>query len=99
MVGKWHLGFETPAHTPLARGFDAWFGYFAGSTDYYSLQSECWPADWADGCFESENGGEPVSACDLHRDDAPVCDSAEYSTALFTREAEAVDVGFPQRLA
>ena len=27
MVGKWHLGFETWAYTPIGRGFDTYFGY------------------------------------------------------------------------
>ena len=27
MVGKWHLGFKTWAHTPQERGFDSFFGY------------------------------------------------------------------------
>jgi hypothetical protein len=34
---QWHLGFRTWGHTPLERGFDSHFGYFAGSTDYYKV--------------------------------------------------------------
>jgi len=35
LVGKWHLGF-TPEHTPNKNGFDYFFGFKAGATDYIS---------------------------------------------------------------
>lgn len=35
IFGKWHLG-TTPAHSPLAFGFDESFGFRAGCVDYYS---------------------------------------------------------------
>jgi hypothetical protein len=91
MIGKWHLGFESWAHTPEARGFDSFFGFYAGSTDYYTQQSECWPWQWADGCFESTNDGEPVSGHDLRRggrNGSVVANASAYSTHLFTAEAE-----------
>ena len=34
-VGKWHVGFATPDHTPKGRGFDTSFGYFNAANDYY----------------------------------------------------------------
>ena len=88
-LGKWHLGFESWAHTPLERGFDSYLGFYAGSSDYYSMQSECWPGSYKDGCFESTNKGEPVTGCDLHCGRQPICNltSNEYSTLRFTREA------------
>lgn len=42
LVGKWHLGFG-PEHTPNKNGFDYFFGFKTGATDYIShtaLQGE-----------------------------------------------------------
>lgn len=36
LVGKWHLGFMTPDHVPEQRGFDTFFGYYNGYTEYFS---------------------------------------------------------------
>ena len=57
---------------------------------YWKIQSLCWAGPFEDGCFQNENGGEPVTACDLHRNREPVCNNTQYSTMLFTSEAEAV---------
>ena len=34
-IGKWHLGEHSPDQTPLARGFDDFFGMLGGSTFYF----------------------------------------------------------------
>ena len=43
LVGKWHLGY-LPQFSPLAHGFDSFFGFKAGYTDYWE---------------HVDNGGEP----------------------------------------
>ena len=43
LIGKWHLGY-LPQMSPLAHGFDAFFGFKAGYTDYWE---------------HIDNGGEP----------------------------------------
>ncbi|HEV8271990.1 MAG TPA: sulfatase-like hydrolase/transferase, partial [Chitinophagaceae bacterium] len=35
LVGKWHLGYR-PQFSPIANGFDYFFGFHAGATDYIS---------------------------------------------------------------
>jgi arylsulfatase A-like enzyme len=38
LVGKWHLGYR-PEHSPGSHGFDEFFGFKAGYTDYYEHTS------------------------------------------------------------
>ena len=39
LVGKWHLGYK-PEFSPIANGFDYFFGFHAGATDYISHSNE-----------------------------------------------------------
>jgi len=34
-VGKWHLGYYKREYTPRFRGFDNFYGYYAGFISYY----------------------------------------------------------------
>jgi arylsulfatase A-like enzyme len=36
MIGKWHNGHASWDDTPLGRGFDTWYGWNGGSSDYYT---------------------------------------------------------------
>ncbi|CAL4065161.1 unnamed protein product, partial [Meganyctiphanes norvegica] len=36
MIGKWHLGFCRDEYTPTGRGFDSFYGFYAGHSNYYS---------------------------------------------------------------
>ena len=38
LIGKWHLGF-LPEHGPNANGFDEFFGFHSGATDYVTHRS------------------------------------------------------------
>jgi arylsulfatase I/J len=40
MLGKWHLGFFTQAHTPVGRGFDTSFGFFCGDSTHDTRGSQ-----------------------------------------------------------
>jgi len=38
-VGKWHLGAHTQSSLPMSRGFDEWYGYWYGWSDYWTHSS------------------------------------------------------------
>ena len=54
LIGKWHLGY-LPQFSPLAHGFDAFFGFKAGYTDYWQHTDRGGNAD----LFENDR---PVTA-------------------------------------
>ena len=54
LVGKWHLGYLPEMH-PQKRGFDEFFGFLAGSHDYFKV----------DGLMR---GTEPVKSTDYYTD-------------------------------
>lgn len=41
LIGKWHLGAIDPAYHPNNRGFDYFFGFRGGWSDYYQYHIEC----------------------------------------------------------
>ena len=47
IVGKWHLGFYSQAHTPWRRGFNSSFGYLGGMEDPWTHQVQSY-YDWRD---------------------------------------------------
>ncbi|HEY6503528.1 MAG TPA: sulfatase-like hydrolase/transferase [Chitinophagaceae bacterium] len=50
LVGKWHLGYG-PKYSPNKNGFDYFFGFHAGGTDYYSHANRKGEGD----LYENEN--------------------------------------------
>lgn len=73
-VGKWHLG--SAAHSrPAAQGFDEFFGFLSGWTDYYSHRY-----------YRQGAGGSEIFH-DLWHNDREVFHDAEYHTELFSRRA------------
>ncbi|KAG5322762.1 ARSB Arylsulfatase, partial [Pseudoatta argentina] len=72
MIGKWHLGYHTPQHTPLYRGFDSFLGFYNSHVSYYDYK------------YSYQN----MSGYDMHRGDAPAYGLTDkYVTDLFTDEA------------
>ncbi|KAJ8680584.1 hypothetical protein QAD02_016371 [Eretmocerus hayati] len=72
LIGKWHVGFHSPRHTPNHRGFDFFFGFYnsyVGYIDYRYVQQN-------------------MSGFDMHINDQPAYGSeGQYVTDLFTTTA------------
>jgi arylsulfatase A-like enzyme len=74
--GKWHLG--SAAHSrPKAMGFDEFFGFFSGWTDYYSHR------------YYTLGRGQSEILHDLWRNDQEVWQDNAYQTDLLGQEADA----------
>ncbi|XP_015608392.1 arylsulfatase B [Cephus cinctus] len=83
LIGKWHVGFHTPQHTPLHRGFDSFLGFYNRYISYYDYR------------YTQGN----MSGYDMHIDDQPAYGlKHEYATDLFTNEAvRIIDNHYSQR--
>jgi arylsulfatase A-like enzyme len=73
-VGKWHLGSAAQSR-PREQGFDEFFGFYSGWTDYYSHRYYTL-------------GGQPVFH-DLWRNEEEVFEDGAYQSELLGREAAA----------
>ncbi|XP_053985497.1 arylsulfatase B-like [Hylaeus volcanicus] len=72
LIGKWHMGYHTPQHTPMHRGFDYFLGFYNSHISYYDYK------------YSIQN----MSGYDMHRGDDPAYGTnREYATDLFTLEA------------
>ena len=75
-VGKWHLG-SAKHSRPQQQGFDEFFGFFSGWTDYYSHR------------YYTLGKGQSEIAHDLWRNDIEVFEDTAYQTEILAREAKA----------
>ncbi|XP_055337797.1 arylsulfatase B-like [Paramacrobiotus metropolitanus] len=74
IIGKWHLGYSKRTMTPLYRGFDSFFGYYAGANDYFNYTPEVRKEEW-----RGFDLWDNVTACQKCK--------GQYSTNLFTEVA------------
>lgn len=75
-VGKWHIG-SAPQSRPLKVGFDEFFGFYSGWTDYYSHR------------YYTLGKGQSEILHDLWRNEEEVWADSEYQTEVLGREAVA----------
>lgn len=79
-IGKWHVGHARWEQTPTFRGFESFFGYYHGASDYFTHTKQ----------------GPVGAAYEMNRDYQEFCgldcsqvvdERGNYSTHVFTREA------------
>jgi len=64
LVGKWHLGHFNENYLPNNRGFDHFYGYYAGYIDYWHHQAEQMACDGDDCYTDFHNEEENVYGLD-----------------------------------
>jgi arylsulfatase A-like enzyme len=85
MVGKWHLGFSSHRFTPVARGFDSYFGYLDGGQDYWSHSGGSCPKCTLD-FFNSSILPDFSHSC-YDKPPNSKCPEEKYSANVFTQKA------------
>ncbi|CAH1403405.1 unnamed protein product [Nezara viridula] len=73
LIGKWHLGYQTPNHLPTRRGFNSFFGYLNGFLGY-----------WDGTHYDGDNVGRDIRR---NEEEAWRPTYGKYLTHLLTEEA------------
>eukprot|EP01084_Bolivina_argentea_P151763 264864_1 len=94
IVGKWNVGYLTPSHIPLGRGYDTSMIYNSGGNDYFT-QLEYYPPNEAP-CTEN---GKPITLYDFWGNGKPLYDLAgtNYEEFLFENELNKLIDNFTQQ--
>ena len=80
MIGKWHLGMKNTQYLPSTRGFDKYYGYYLGCTDYWKHYGD--DGDHGEIAVELHQGGAGLGLVP-GVDEALYNTSGKYSTLLY----------------
>lgn len=80
IVGKWDVGMATEGHSPAARGFDSWLGYWHHSNDYWThTEEKCSGRDVQDLWAMDQSTGRNEPATEL--ENGPSCNAKSQGPA------------------
>ena len=84
MIGKWHLGMKAKAYLPSSRGFEKYYGYYLGCSDYWKHYGDL--SDRGETAVELHLGGTLLNR--PAGEDLPLFNtSGKYSTSLYASVA------------
>jgi arylsulfatase A-like enzyme len=84
MIGKWHLGMKTKDYLPSSRGFDKFYGFYLGCSDYWKHYGDV--DDNGEAGLDLHEGGIELNI--PPGEDVPLYNTAsQYSTTLYGKKA------------
>jgi len=85
MIGKWHLGQKTKKYLPSSRGYDKFYGYYHGCSDYWKKYGDL--QDNNEAGLDLHLGGSAMFGFTPGEDEPLYNTSDEYSTSLYAKVA------------